>query len=491
MSNKEFDKFIKNKAQQRQFDFDEANWLDMQQLLPPTPPAATPWAMVKSWMSGWQMWAVIGAVAVTSIVVVLSNATHTSTSNETILSENIKKSTITSTPSDKPKQVEEAMIKGIDNENNINNRVVLDVNDGEKNKEEVSNNSGADPRKNLNKPTQITPTTILDIDKKEPNTPTSLFDNNIDFKTIKNTTKSEQNSTISNNPIIEEVENTEADKKTFLNKIPDANTPETPENNLIEQPIATIESTPKQQQNLLSIDFLNKKNFEVVGTKPAIKQDKEWIEPIKPRKSYAVSIVGGMTISQGLTNQEINTVANSYDPQIGLQGKLGLNDKWSVQLGILASRRGQLNSTLQQETTVYSFGYRRSTTEVAIKHLYQAQVPLMLSYRLTYESSLQFGLNYAYLLNTYSEVAQLHEDSFTASAESSISNSWGYVSGFKQHDMGIVGGYIHHIKERTQLGIFAKYGLMDITDNTQFNNTVTDKNMQFYIFMSYDLINRN
>ena len=193
----------------------------------------------------------------------------------------------------------------------------------------------------------------------------------------------------------------------------------------------------------------------------------------------------GLNVSSSYSNTDMKSgFTNSF--LAGLRYTRTLHSRWQLSSNLLYLSRKGLSSTRSFESVQYGFGADRIQTEIRSQHAHYLEWPVYITYHLHNRHTIDAGLYASYLLNVSSEVQTL---SISSQGETQMDrrDEYGYTSGFKSLDAGLMLGYKFRLTEQIRLGLRANMGLLDVTDNTYFNNNSFDRTMQLRVILDYSL----
>ncbi len=188
----------------------------------------------------------------------------------------------------------------------------------------------------------------------------------------------------------------------------------------------------------------------------------------------------------------------STDYIAGITANHNLNKNWSLNTGISYFSRSGLNTAFEVDSVVYSFGVESNITQVDIESLHYLEIPLTVGYKFGKKQKHQLitGVSYTYLINALSQVARESFNSTSNQADLAVSRTWGYQNNFQTHDLTVTLGYNYEVLDGLRFGVSSNYGLRSITptnnllvDNGNFQINQLDGSNNFFIraTLTYDL----
>jgi hypothetical protein len=170
----------------------------------------------------------------------------------------------------------------------------------------------------------------------------------------------------------------------------------------------------------------------------------------------------------------------SINPVLGAGYCFRIGMKTSLQAALHYTFIGNVSdSTLIYTNTTFGFSSQTEYTEVNLKRLHYASVPLTFIYHLNSKNAFNAGMNINYLFTT--EI-HLHTYSDANSDISSVSK-FGYLQGINRFDFQFAGGYARTFGPHWSAEISLYAGLMDIKKNSFYgvNKFERNKGLQFTI----------
>jgi hypothetical protein len=475
MKNQNFDKYFENNANERSFDFDESFWNEMETLIDEqddSKPAA-PFNWKKLWIAGVFCFG-IGATIMFFRLQSTNEVNHISD--------------------------EKNISSSINQEETTSNTVLLKKKQPNSNKEkettEKSNNkpvaiiSTIDNNKVLQNATPKTIKVTKSTDKK--------ISNNTSNSVSNNSTTPQKANNVPNQPNDQKVVGKEkplkhiavvGDAKDDDDKIIGESSGQGIED---DKAIITKNKTTNTELNVIEewvylTSDINPLVVEIVQLKPfplfePVKENGE--NEIKPARIFELGVVAGSHFYQGYKNIGDKGVPLSNDYFGGIYIKTALNQKWSGKIGVNYWQRDALNSVINADSTVYSFGATVYSKTVNIHQTQSIELPISVAYHLK-KSSLTAGLQVSYLLNAKGTYQETVSDAFSTINRAEITQN-GYQSAFNRLDFGMSLGYEYQVSEFLSLGGQAQVGFLDVTNNDIFKNVVTDRNTMLKVYATYD-----
>ncbi len=180
------------------------------------------------------------------------------------------------------------------------------------------------------------------------------------------------------------------------------------------------------------------------------------------------------------------TQGSGISPIIGLSVTHYFNTNISALIGLQYNSLTHVNTLYSGTTAQYDFGSVTNVTSVTLKTLYYVAMPIKFQYNIDSKNIVALGVNVLYLLNSNSNVVSYNQNYFGTSGYTS-SDKMGYTDGINSLDAQITLAYRRKI-QRFTISAEGYYGLLDIENNSFFNNNVFERNSGLRLILSYDII---
>jgi hypothetical protein len=257
-----------------------------------------------------------------------------------------------------------------------------------------------------------------------------------------------------------------------------------------ETPSNTVASTPKTSGSDSAASKDNSTLANKDKTSSPDSADDNFSNMVPPKKISSsltlVSIDGGAGYSFGWMKDGA-TQGSGISPAFGISTTHYFNAKWSAYLGIQFNELTNINTLYSSSTDQYSFGLNSNVNSVTLKTFYYAAVPIRLQYCFGFKNLIGIGVNVLYLVNTSSSVVTYNQDYFGTSGYTSANKS-GYMDGINSLDVQAVIAYKRKIYNRLSAGVEFYYGLLNIEDESFFNDNTFARNSGLKLIFSYDII---
>lgn len=207
----------------------------------------------------------------------------------------------------------------------------------------------------------------------------------------------------------------------------------------------------------------------------------------RPTLQLSVGLIGGGNLYRGYLNtgEQNAPMATKAFGGAFVAARPFSNPNIQTSIGLNYWERGALNSFIQADSVVYGFGATTYSNNVTVQRVQYLEVPINVAFQLK-KGQVFTGLQLHYMLNATGQLQQTVSDAFQQQTAAAISQK-GYQSVFRKLDMSVALGYEYPIATNFLLGGQLQTGLLDVTSNDVFNNSVIDRNTQFRIFIRYEL----
>lgn len=198
------------------------------------------------------------------------------------------------------------------------------------------------------------------------------------------------------------------------------------------------------------------------------------------------SIIAGVRGYEGLRNSGTQKASPSISPVAGLKYSLGFNSRFSLHSAIQYGMRNGLNSFREYQKESYSFGFTKELIRISYKELHYLELPLYAKYRLIKLHHLTAGLSLTYIPGVRTETYITRENAL-GDRQSGTNKDWQKTPALSEADLALIAGYEHFLGRKLNLACRFHYGLSDLSSNAYFNNKTYDRNMHASILLEYAL----
>lgn len=179
-------------------------------------------------------------------------------------------------------------------------------------------------------------------------------------------------------------------------------------------------------------------------------------------------------------------VQPSIAPIIGGYYRYALSPNIRLQTGILYQQRSSLNRDTTFTSLAFGFGRTESSTTLSSKSLHFASLPITAEFAIGNRQSISIGIEPSVLLGVKTEVENL------LNVEGEMSHmqpetTWNYPQGYRSWDLSVQAGYNYYLGQGLRIGTVASYGLRDLTDNAYFTQGWIDRQLNWRVWLEYDL----
>lgn len=302
----------------------------------------------------------------------------------------------------------------------------------------------------------------------------TLPNNNTSFNRKNSTTESgqQQNKGLINN--IEDVIN--SSKEIDNEHLADVTSIESGENPFNE---SVVELPSLQKENAIELDNslldeFNENELVFLDSFELPKQERHYI-----------GFMAGANFSQSFQSENSN--GSSFGPNVfaGLSYKYILGTKLALNGNALYQYRDGINTEKQFGATSYSFGRTLDSTNVKANQLHYIEIPIYLDYLVGGQHSFLGGVSTSYLINSKSTVTKKQTTQFDSNVSSTT--EYGHNEGFQRFDFALIAGYEYLLRPDLNIGLRMNYGLLDVTKNDYFKSDIANKNLQFRVYLKYNL----
>ncbi|HWY97809.1 MAG TPA: hypothetical protein VNY36_01880 [Bacteroidia bacterium] len=198
-----------------------------------------------------------------------------------------------------------------------------------------------------------------------------------------------------------------------------------------------------------------------------------------------LSIDAGAGYSLGW-QKEGATQGSGGSPILGLSVTHYFSTNISARIGLQYNSFANLNTLYSVSSSQYDFGSTNSVTSITLKTLYYAALPIQFQYNISNNDIIGVGANVLYLINSNSNVVSYSQNYFGTSGYTSA-DKIGYMDGINNLDAQLTLAYRRKINRFT-ISVEGYYGLLDIENNSFFNNNVFERNSGLRAILSFDII---
>lgn len=471
---KDFDQFFQNKLNNREFDYQDDFWNEVEAQLPEAN-AATATEEEPRKRLFLLLLLLIGVVSVVGWVVYPTNASK---------SDFITKGKIDSDLNINSASKLEAVIESnavSDYEETQNQDIINNKENSTKAIEENLNAISLTPIINNSEKGKVSNSITKSVTNKKEHTTPKYFNKNTFNSNSNNDNVTNENLKESANTILDEVNNV---SKTT-------------------QPIAGINNSVTKE-NGINLTSSNDLSMNTVLTKTIlladekedksnlIKSDYDGYPDLPPAHQFKIGLIAGVNTSLGFENVAEKRATPSLDPTIGVQltYRHSMTSSWRTNVEATYFSRSALNAQIGYDSISYGFGATVISRSIDIEELHYISVPIYATYQYNKKHAFMGGLSFGYLLNAQSQTSGDVIETTAIDANfyaEPVTQQWGYTTAFNRFDFGATLGYDYEVQKGWKIGTRLNYGLRDITKNNVFNNNVLDNNISLRLIMTCDL----
>jgi hypothetical protein len=184
--------------------------------------------------------------------------------------------------------------------------------------------------------------------------------------------------------------------------------------------------------------------------------------------------------------------ADGFNLVAGLNFQHYFTSNISAQIGAQYSTISNLtNSTHTISTKNYDFGLQQDVTTISYSKLHYVVVPVKAAITIRKNNILGLGCNIGYLLNSESK-KEKYTISNNTSNKSNLTSSKekGYVQGFNPFDVQVSAFYKRKLYKGFGVNAEFIYGLTDVKNNDFFKTNSFDRNLGFKLTLCYELFKK-
>ena len=213
---------------------------------------------------------------------------------------------------------------------------------------------------------------------------------------------------------------------------------------------------------------------------------------LPPSHQFKIGLIAGLNTSLGYKNIGDSRANPSFDPTIGLRitYRHSMTSPWRTNVEAIYSSRSALNAQIGYDSISYGFGSTIISRNIDIEELHYISVPIYATYQYKKKHSFMGGLSFGYLMNAQSQTSGNITETTANDANlytAPTTQEWGYTTAFNRFDFGATLGYDYEVQKGWKVGARFNYGLRDITKNNIFNNNIFDNNTSLRLIMTCDL----
>jgi len=191
---------------------------------------------------------------------------------------------------------------------------------------------------------------------------------------------------------------------------------------------------------------------------------------------------------QGTASGDSAQWFGAVGPLAGLLYEHKLSKRFAFGLGAIYGFRGALNMEKSYDDISYNFGYVDNRTVISPTMLHFFDIPVYAKFNLTMRSHFLLGAVYMQPLAVNYKEQLIKETDFN-SEEIASTTKTGQFSGFAPYDIRLFGAYEYSISDRFNIGLQFHYGFMDMTDNDYQSIKKDDRNIGLELLLKYHFIN--
>ena len=227
-------------------------------------------------------------------------------------------------------------------------------------------------------------------------------------------------------------------------------------------------------EDLIAMECIQINNFEKLNT-----------AQIKKPSTIQYSLIAGAGLYKGFGNASGFTI----HPILGVGVSYNLSSKFDADINLLYIERSNVNTTKKFSSEYYDFGYNKETTQITTRKIKYISLPLFIKYHFQIGQSIIAGISLSHILTSKDDLTKI-TSSDNGNPVTSNSTESGFVNGFKKYDLAIVAGYEIVLVKNLNAGIRLNYGLIDVTNNSYYQNNSKDYNISVALSFRYVIFNK-
>ena len=280
-------------------------------------------------------------------------------------------------------------------------------------------------------------------------------------------------------------------------------------NGEVKQPIISLEEKPESGNNQTEITTLLNQtpstdiNTDNLKSVAMIASETEITSIVTKKASVSTAVVNQSVTAQvakpivdAITSWHFSLGAGvnyatdfSINPIAGFEVSKAFSPLFELGTGLYYTYLSTLSGNVKTFTlnTSYDFGYSSELSEIKTDKVHYMVLPVYTRFNINARNSIIFGANFFYMFTTSNKVTNCTE-SYSVRRNSSTTDEYGYSSGFNNLDAGIMLGYKLKLFAHLGVQLSFNYGLMDIKkDSYYYNENKFDRNISGQLMLTYNL----
>lgn len=246
-------------------------------------------------------------------------------------------------------------------------------------------------------------------------------------------------------------------------------------------------SRPESQRQIgweeeIQLEGMERKNYSL---KNSLLTSFFWKAPGDWKQNrHSLGLTLGTQLAPAWRGSEIGQA--SISPVVGGYYRYALTPTIRLQTGLLYQQRGSLNRDTTFTSVEFGFGRTENSTTLLNKSLHFASLPITAEFAIGNRQSISIGVEPSILLGVKTNVENV------LNAEGQISRTqpettWNYPQGYRSWDVSVQAGYHYYLGQGLRIGTVASFGLRDLTDNAYFTQGWLDRQLNWRVWVEYDL----
>lgn len=248
----------------------------------------------------------------------------------------------------------------------------------------------------------------------------------------------------------------------------------------------TLATAPNQRQigweQAVQLEGMKRKNYSL---KNALQTTFFWKAPGDWKQNrHSLGLTIGTQLVPAWRGQQIGQA--SIAPVVGGYYRYALTPTIRLQTGLLYQQRGSLNRDTTFTSVAFGFGRTETSTTLTSKSLHFASLPITAEFAIGNRQSISIGVEPSVLLGVKTNVHNVLNTEGDIVGTQPVT-TWNYPQGYRSWDVSVQAGYNYYLGQGLRIGTVASYGLRDLTDNAYFTQGWIDRQVNWRIWVEYDL----
>lgn len=191
----------------------------------------------------------------------------------------------------------------------------------------------------------------------------------------------------------------------------------------------------------------------------------------------------GFTYIPGFTSSD--KTGKSFNPVIGGGFAFPMGKDFSLSFGLQYTYINHVaDSSRLFNSNTYSFGVEKAVTEIGLRRIHYAQLPINVQWHLGTKNILTAGITPTYLISSESQQRSYVQHGGSIRDEK-VKSVFGYTAGLRSYDLLLTAGYQRNFGEHWGATARYHFGLTDIKDDAYYGVTKFERNSGFSLLLHY------